>query len=158
MDTISSVTYVTQSNDRKAKLSPADIEAARRLYRLWQQKKGSRPTQDVIAVKLGDVTQGAVSQYIHGKIPLNFFAVLVFAESLGCDPREIRDDLPELTYFPRREKTPAAAIWPFKMIARERYDRLEPRDKAHIDELLEREISHCEGRSGIRPSKRAKTA
>jgi Helix-turn-helix len=157
MDTTSSVAYVTQPNDRKAKMDAADIEAARRLHRLWQQKKGSRPTQDAIAEKLGDVTQGAVSQYIHGKIPLNFFAVLVFADALGCDPREIREDLPGLAYFPRRDKTPAAT-WPFKTIARERYDRLEPRDRAHIEDLIEREISHCEGRSGIRPIKRAKSA
>jgi hypothetical protein len=151
MDMSISVAHVTQSTDRKAKMTDADRAAARRLWLLWGARKGSRPTQDVIAEKFGpDANQSLVSQYLHGKIPLNFFAVLVFAESLHCEPQEIRDDLREFRYFPRREKAP----WPFK----ERYDRLEPRDRAHIDELLEHEISHCEDRPEARPRKRARTA
>jgi hypothetical protein len=138
-------------------MTPADLAAAGRLRAIWDKKKSDRPTQEFIAGKLGNVNQSAVSQYLNGKIPLNFFAVLVFADALGCEPEAIRDDSPELQYFPRTEKTPQAAGWPFKTIARERYDRLGPRDRSFIENQLQLAISHCEGRPDIRPSKRARS-
>lgn len=137
-------------------MTPADLAAAQRLRALWDKKKTDRPTQETIAGRLGNVNQSAISQYLNGKIPLNFFAVLVFADALGCEPRAIRDDSPELQYFPRHDKITQAAGWPSKTI-RERYDQLGPRDRSYIDDQIELAISHCEGRPEIRPSKRARS-
>lgn len=84
------------TGDRKAKLTPADEAAARALRKLWDDRADKREvTQDTVAEAL-DITQGAVSQYLNGKIPLNFRAVMSFAKVLGCEPGEIRRDLPEL--------------------------------------------------------------
>ena len=44
----------------------------------------------------GQGTQGLVSQYLGGKIPLNYRAVALFASELGCNPADIRADLPEI--------------------------------------------------------------
>lgn len=89
-------------SSRKAKPSPADLAAASRLRRLWDDavaasRKGPKDewlTQRAVESVL-DVNQSAVSQYINGHIPLNYRAVLAFAEVLGIAPSEIRNDLPE---------------------------------------------------------------
>lgn len=47
------------------------------------------------AAVVGRGSQGLVSQYINGFIPLNYRALLAFSEEIGCDPLEIRRDLPE---------------------------------------------------------------
>lgn len=91
-----------EANRRKSKPSPADLTAAARLKRLWdeavsQSRAGPRDewlTQKAIETLL-DVNQSAVSQYLNGLIPLNYRALLAFAEVLGVSPSEIRDDLPE---------------------------------------------------------------
>lgn len=80
---------------RKAKPTAADKAAAERLWAEWQARKMDRGlTQDIMATKLGG-TQGLVSQYLHGKIPLNFRALLLFCDALGIEPARIRTDLPE---------------------------------------------------------------
>lgn len=95
----------SRSTNKSSKPSTADIVASERLKRLWnaeiRRRKGSSDplTQDVMASMLADATgkgtQGLVSQYINGKIPLNYRAVMLFAQVLGCEPRAIRSDLPE---------------------------------------------------------------
>jgi len=92
--------------DKRSKPTKADIAAAERLKKLWQaavaRRKGTDDelSQDVMAAILLDATgkgtQGLISQYINGKIPLNYRAVVLFAKELGCDPTDIRNDLPEL--------------------------------------------------------------
>lgn len=87
---------------RKAKPTEADQQAAARLFNIWNQVAAQRAldpsranlTQDVAAEHLG-ASQSAVSQYLHGLIPLNYRALLIFANLLHVDPRSIRDDLPE---------------------------------------------------------------
>lgn len=75
------------------KITASDKEAARRLLELWERlPKGKRPKQEDIP-ELG--SQSAVSQYLNGKIALNFYAVCVFAKIIGCKPEDIRSDLPE---------------------------------------------------------------
>lgn len=56
-------------------------------------------TQDRMAEIMG-TTQGAVSQYLNGKIRLNYQAILQFAHALDIDPTEIRDDLEEQRLTP----------------------------------------------------------
>lgn len=80
---------------RKAKPTAADIRAAGRLMAVW--KANARRlgiTQDTLAAEL-DITQGAVSQYLNGKIPMNYRTLVVFCRALGIEPDEIRTDLPE---------------------------------------------------------------
>ncbi len=48
-----------------------------------------------MAHKLGGSSQSLTSQYLNGKIALNYRALLAFAGVLGCEPSAIRDDLPE---------------------------------------------------------------
>lgn len=97
---ISVAVMTGRTEARRAKPTPADLAAAARLKSLWEdalaraRTEGHRLTQDVAAEALG-VNQSAVSQYINGLIPLNYRALLVFAELLGVDPTEIRNDLPE---------------------------------------------------------------
>ncbi len=50
--------------------------------------------QQTIADQM-DITQGAVSQYLKGDIPLNYHALRIFATALEVKPEDIRDDLPE---------------------------------------------------------------
>ena len=83
-------------NHRKSKPTDADIAAAARLKARWQvDARRLGITQDSMAAEL-DITQGAVSQYLNGKIPMNYRTLAVFCRALGiADPAEIRDDLPE---------------------------------------------------------------
>ena len=77
-------------------ITKADREAAARLRALWDAKpRDQRPTQADMAHLLGGSSQSLTSQYLNAVIALNYKAVLTFAETLGCSPEAIRDDLPE---------------------------------------------------------------
>lgn len=78
-------------------LTPADTEAAARLKAIWgAMPKGVRPTQQQLADQFpGDANQSLISQYINGRIPLNYRAVLFFSKVLGVHESAIRTDLPE---------------------------------------------------------------
>lgn len=83
-------------DNRKAKPTEADLEAAARLRAEWAARKQDRGlTQEKMAERLGGKTQGLVSQYLSGKIPLNYRALLAFSDALGIYPETIRTDLPE---------------------------------------------------------------
>lgn len=83
---------------RKAKPTPADVAAATRLKAVWDEKaRAIGITQEKLANELG-ITQGAISQYLNGKIPMNYRTLKVFAGALGVEDTEIRNDLPEQQY------------------------------------------------------------
>ncbi|UHQ21920.1 hypothetical protein LVB77_14725 [Lysobacter sp. 5GHs7-4] len=88
--------------NRKAKPTPSDIAAAERLRLLWDAKKaqskaaGTSFTQESAGAEMGGITQGAVSQYLAGAIPLGYGATLKFARFLDVAPSEIRPDLDAL--------------------------------------------------------------
>ncbi len=83
---------------RKAKPTPADVAAATRLKAAWDGKaRALGITQEKLANELG-MTQGAISQYLNGKIPMNYRTLKVFAGALGIEDTEIRNDLPEQQY------------------------------------------------------------
>lgn len=86
---------------RKAKPTRADIAAAARLKAAWTERARSLGiTQEKLAHELG-ITQGAVSQYLNGKIQMNYRTLKVFAATLGIEDTDIRNDLPEQQYsFP----------------------------------------------------------
>ncbi|MCI1144652.1 helix-turn-helix domain-containing protein [Stenotrophomonas maltophilia] len=93
---------------RKAKPTPADIAAAARLKAAWADRARSLGiTQEKLAHELG-ITQGAVSQYLNGKIPMNYRTLKVFAAALGIEDTDIRKDLPEQQYT---SPTPSDDAW-----------------------------------------------
>jgi len=72
-------------------------EAARRLKRIWEQKRESLGiTQDRVAELFGWANASAVSQYLSGTVGLNVEAVLRFAKVLKVHPTEIMPELEEL--------------------------------------------------------------
>lgn len=87
------------SKPRGRNISEADLEAAARLKSLWLAIPADRrPTQPELAARWdgeGDWNQSLVSQYMNGRIALNYRAVLFFARQLGVQPHDIRSDLPE---------------------------------------------------------------
>jgi hypothetical protein len=78
-------------------ITPADKAAAARLKALWLAiPKDRRPTQQALADSFpGDANQSLISQYMAGRIALNYRAVRFFAHALGCPESAIRNDLPE---------------------------------------------------------------
>ncbi len=77
------------------KMTELDIEAAKRLRSIWEQRKLERRfTQETTSEHLG-MNQSAVSMYVRGFVPLGIEATFKFAYFLGVDPREIRPDLPD---------------------------------------------------------------
>lgn len=94
-----------KTSTRRAKPTPADLAAATRLRKLWDEAVTDRATtenrltQDLMVERFNQATgrgsQGLVSQYLNGRIPLNYRAVRIFAQEIGCRPEEIRSDLPE---------------------------------------------------------------
>lgn len=113
---------------KKAKPTPADIEAARRLRAIWKAMP-DRPNQEAIALEWKSkeypegVSQGTISQYLNGKIPLGYHALLIFAKAFNVKPEQIRDDLPE------QRKQIADREWPFTLFDRDRFEVLEEKER-----------------------------
>lgn len=93
----------------------ADQKAdAARLKAIYESKKRElRLTQDSLATACGWESQGTVSQYLNGKIPLNLASALKFSEKLECavsdfSPRLAKalllvNKLKDLQYFERED-------------------------------------------------------
>lgn len=83
------------------KLTPEQAEESRALKRLvdhWQaqRKKDGLPWRQAdLGLLLGGLTQGSVSQYVRGNLPLNARAVMAFANALGVPPSSISTRLAE---------------------------------------------------------------
>lgn len=86
-------------------ITPQDIAAARRLKKLWDQRKHKHGfTQASVAKQFG-YTQSAVSQYLSGTIALNTDTVLNFAKILRCQPEDIRPEFSAMLFdLPIREQ------------------------------------------------------
>lgn len=69
-------------------LSPEEQEEARRLAVFWNEYRDKNPgaTQSWLAVASGLGTQGAVSQYLRGVIPLNLHALVSICRVIDADP------------------------------------------------------------------------
>ena len=66
----------------KQKLSEWQVEDARRLDRLWNERKPEGMTQEKFGVEYDMGTQGNVNLYLKGKVALNLRAVGQFAKVL----------------------------------------------------------------------------
>ncbi|MDN3986343.1 XRE family transcriptional regulator [Zwartia vadi] len=74
----------------RSPLTYQEIEDAKRLKKLWQDKKDELGLSQVRAAKeLGFNSQSSISQYLNGKVALSFFAVSKFAKILRVNLREI---------------------------------------------------------------------
>jgi transcriptional regulator with XRE-family HTH domain len=75
---------------KRRELTAREKAAQKNLFKLWTEKKGELGlTQESAADRMGFKTQGAVNQYLNGKIPLNTDAVIKFSTLLGVDPTDI---------------------------------------------------------------------
>ncbi|MBB3832521.1 phage repressor protein C with HTH and peptisase S24 domain [Xanthomonas arboricola] len=89
------ISVTNMESNRRAKPTPDDVKAASRLKSAWAARARERGiTQDKMAEELG-ITQGAVSQYLNGRIPMNYRTLYAFCRALGISDAEIRTDLPE---------------------------------------------------------------
>lgn len=71
-------------------LTNDEIEDAKRLRKLWSEKKEELHLSQVKAAReLGYSSQSAVSQYINGKVPINFQTAAKFAKLLKTDIQHI---------------------------------------------------------------------
>lgn len=105
-----SVGHMADDTSKKAKPTLADVAAAGRLKGIWESRaKELGITQDKAAAYM-DISQGAISQYLNGIIPLNYRALLAFSHLLGVDPERIRDDLPEQRHQHGVREPGAAAV------------------------------------------------
>ncbi|MGC9715930.1 helix-turn-helix domain-containing protein, partial [Escherichia coli] len=78
----------------------ATPEASKNLKAAWNaRKKELKLTQELAAELLGFESQGTVSQYLNGKIPVNTDAALKFAALLKVKPEDIREDLKDLMTY-----------------------------------------------------------
>ena len=76
-------------------LTQEQLDDAARLKAIFERIKESNPsvTQESVAAACGWKTQGTVSQYVNGKIPLNLSALFKFCEVFGVQPEEISPSL-----------------------------------------------------------------
>lgn len=77
-------------------MQPADIAAARRLRSIWDKRRTELELTQEKAADLLGWTQGAVSHYLNGKIPLGLPAVFKWAALLRTSPYAIRPEIAEV--------------------------------------------------------------
>lgn len=81
---------VMAKTKKRREFTAREKSAQQNLFRIWSEKKEELGlTQESAASEMGFKTQGAVNQYLNGKIPLNTDAVLKFAMLLRCAPKDI---------------------------------------------------------------------
>jgi len=86
-------------------MTELDIQAAKNLKRIWDQKRKELGFTQETAVERIGIGQSTISMYLRGVVPLGVEATLKFAYFLGVDPREIRQDLPEWVVTLKSDKT-----------------------------------------------------
>jgi phage repressor protein C with HTH and peptisase S24 domain len=94
-------------------LTPEELLEAGRLRAAWTLYKANNPgaTQTWFAAESGLGTQGAVSQYMRGIIPLNLEALLAMCKVIGVKPSEISPRLTaSLNGIAGQEKEPAGQL------------------------------------------------
>lgn len=82
-------------------IETADLEDAKRLRDLWHRKKEELHLSQVKAAKeLGYSSQGAISQYLNGKVAMNLATVAKFAKLLRVTVDEISPRFAQLVENP----------------------------------------------------------
>jgi hypothetical protein len=70
-------------------ITQQDRDNARRLKRLWEQRKGDLGLTQISGAKALEISQPSFSQYLNCVIPLNTDAIIKFAELLRVNPVDI---------------------------------------------------------------------
>jgi phage repressor protein C with HTH and peptisase S24 domain len=74
------------TENRKAKVTPENLEEAKRLKALWDKARAAGgPTQTVFGETYDIGTQSAVNLFLTGTTPLSLKAARGFAKGLGCE-------------------------------------------------------------------------
>lgn len=73
----------------RRELTTHERECAKRINKLWQEKKRREKISQPVAAEALDMTTSGFNQYINGVIPLNTNATYKFAKYFGVDPHEI---------------------------------------------------------------------
>jgi transcriptional regulator with XRE-family HTH domain len=81
----------------RRELTPEESKERDRLRKLWEQRKDDlHLTQKKAAQMLGFSNQTAISQYLNGRIPLNFEAVAKFCKLLKCEVSDVSTRFAEM--------------------------------------------------------------
>ena len=81
----------------RRKLTKYEAETAERLKSIWLKVKKRRGlTQEDVRLAMGFATQGAVSKYLNGVIPLNTDAKIKFARFLNCKVTDFDPEFVEI--------------------------------------------------------------
>jgi hypothetical protein len=77
----------TRTPPRRRPFTAIDREAHRRLAKVWAEYVSRHPgaTQESVANGMG-MTQGALSHYLNGRVPLGIAAAIRIARALRVDP------------------------------------------------------------------------
>lgn len=78
---------------KRRELTAEELEWAAKLKRIWLSKKDALGLTQTSAADKMDMTQGAVGQYLNGKIPLNDSVSMGFAKILEVKVSDFRPDL-----------------------------------------------------------------
>ena len=85
---------VARTQIKRVPLTPHELAEADRLLAIFKDRKVSmKITQEELAGLMGFSTQGAISQYLNGKVRLGNEALFRFAYHLNFDPAEVRPDI-----------------------------------------------------------------
>lgn len=125
-------------------MTDQDKNASIRLKRIWDEKKKALGlTQEKAADALGFNTQGAVSQYLNGKVPLNTDTVIKFAKLLRVIPEDIKPELADLLCYVRETNNdslnlvPEQPISPQEMAMLKLINQLPKSERTQLHEALE---------------------
>lgn len=137
-------------------LQKAESAKLRELFTKWQhdvaQRDGKKPSQLYAAEQL-EITQGALNQYLNGKIPLNMDAALNFAKLLECEVLDFSESIHneiinKIKHFTPlhtfnsgdsadQSKDAISVKWPFgDRITPEQYSLLDVEQKANIENRI----------------------
>jgi transcriptional regulator with XRE-family HTH domain len=127
---------------KRKPLSESDKAAAANLRRIWDEKKRDLGlTQEKAAEAMGFTTQGAVSHYLNGYMPLNTDNLLKFAALLEVPPSAIRPDIDDLLGNAlRAEQTrrPMPTLTADQLMVAEMYAVVPPEKRAEMLDQMAR--------------------
>lgn len=127
----------------KVEMSDERKQDAERLLRVFNEKKRELGlTQEKLATLCGYAHQAVVNNYLHGRIPLNIRAAILFARHLQVSVGEfspaMQAEIDELAAFASGEpvQVDGTSGWPFA-VSRALYDRLSDSDKLRVNSMFE---------------------
>lgn len=115
--------------------TPEQKADAKRLSELWRdyQRENPASTQEWLGEQCGGITQGAVNQFLTGKVPLNLLKLLEFSTALRVGPEHISPKLAK-RLEPFRNGPPIYSPEALKIAAK--LDALKGEDRVRALEIL----------------------